>query len=90
MSRAITDKENNTNNTRMTTKTTVNCWEYFKCKYGPSGKEQVCPVVEQMVGTRCWIVDKTICRDEAPKVYLDKIANCRQCEYFIKRKSGIL
>jgi hypothetical protein len=57
------------------------CWEYKKC-----GKED-CVVYQKYKGKAtvplCWYVAGTMCGGKVQGEYAQKIASCRNCDYFL-------
>ncbi|AEF94132.1 methyl-accepting chemotaxis sensory transducer [Desulfotomaculum nigrificans CO-1-SRB] len=56
-----------------------NCWDYLNC---PAERKSQCPAFTENRGLDCWKVPKTLCRGEVQGTVAQKIAGCRQCEFF--------
>lgn len=53
------------------------CWELKGCT-----KKEQCPTWEFQSGTMCWYIHSTLCGDNVPDNYLEKLNICRSCEIF--------
>lgn len=59
-----------------------NCWEFYKCE----AKEK-CPAYPKF-GLVCFSIEGTLCRGEVQGEYVEKINECRACDFYknIKEK----
>ncbi len=55
------------------------CWVIKKC---PPGTKKQCPAWEFQAGKLCWLINGTICCDDACKNWAEKMKSCRSCEVF--------
>jgi len=53
----------------------VKCWEYLKCDTTD------CPAYNSEE-LRCWLIAKTLCRDEIAGTFIEKIEACVKCDVF--------
>jgi len=64
-----------------------NCWEYKCC-----GNGEHCPAYTESrlngnnsgknAGRACWVVAGTLCNGEVQGVFAQKMADCKQCEFY--------
>lgn len=56
------------------------CWEHKNCKHARSGG---CPAYPHH-GDTCYMIRGTFCRNEVQGAYAEKIAQCRQCDFYAR------
>jgi len=57
----------------------MNCWEYKKCGKDKTGS---CPAYEKKAGFLCWMVAGTMCGGEPQGTFVQKIGNCKNCDFY--------
>ncbi|MGQ9616627.1 MAG: GAF domain-containing sensor histidine kinase [Spirochaetota bacterium] len=79
----------------------INCWEYLKCRYGPS-TDNPCPVAVDRTsngvndginaGRICWTVPDTLCYDKPMGQFSEKRDICFSCDFYklVRREEGEL
>lgn len=66
-------------------KTKMQCWEFMKCG---RDKDKSCTAVTQSAGRACWLVAGTLCGGKVQGTHAEKIASCKNCEFYIKVKKN--
>ena len=63
----------------------VTCWEVKNC---PDARRENCPAYPD-AGAECWMVTGTLCGGEEQGSFHEKLANCKQCEVYLKNQSQV-
>jgi len=58
----------------------MNCWEFKKCGREVTGD---CPAVTKKQGTMCWMVAGTMCGGKPQGTFVEKVGNCKKCDYYL-------
>ncbi|MBI5847458.1 MAG: hypothetical protein HZB31_05820 [Nitrospirae bacterium] len=61
------------------------CWDFMKCG---RDRDKSCPAVVQSAGRSCWLVAGTLCGGVVQGDHAQKIASCKECNFYTKVKAG--
>ena len=56
----------------------LQCWDFKKCGNNVSGG---CPAFITHQGQSCWRVEGTFCEDKVQGKLVDKLDNCKKCDF---------
>jgi len=59
----------------------ANCWDVLNC---PEDRKKECPAYQMGRGDKCWILTGTLCRGEKQGTMIEKMANCKKCEFYAR------
>lgn len=57
----------------------LNCWEFKKCG---REKNSDCPAIMKKAGKLCWMVAGTMCGGEVQGTFVEKVGNCKKCDFY--------
>ena len=70
----------------------LNCWEVKNCGCGPGGEKNLCPAAQmsdyeginsgKFCGRFCWVITSTTCDECVQGSYVEKIKDCKNCDFF--------
>jgi len=60
------------------------CWEFKKCGREKTGD---CPAILKKSTDQCWLVAGTLCGGKPQGTFVEKIGNCKTCDYYLYRRN---